>query len=371
MGNYEYFTLGRRNLYDKNHWEQLPSSLFRITKPTVLCFGGNCTINPKDANAMCKIAQGLVGIKMPKILNEYATCYDVDFIGIGYGRDKRDSDSTGSLTNHEINSLTDTLFMPLCVSENGEILSQEQIIKNFNQITFFSHCFGSKEVSILIGNTYKKMLRQGIDADIIDKALDQMFAVSYAPYVKCDCPNLQVVSVKDSTLKTGTKDAIISKQFLERMLSTKDTSKGTVAYKEDNYTINVITSGLLKSQSDEHFMYYLSRDENWNFMKQNQSEFGDEVSQVMGYALASSVANSLQNQNSDTFIPKPSVDELLEDVQSILGETQNSDFEYTIDYIKNGKLNNDNSKESSNDTPQSVIRISNEVISENGPEFQQ
>lgn len=334
MGNLEYFTLGRRNMAYKNHWEELPSDLYRITKPTVLCFGGNGTITSREANAMCKIAQGLVGLKLPSTKNEFATATDVDFVGIGYGRNQQSLKETGGLTEAEKDNFVKNIFINLCINEDGKILPNHQIIKNFNQITFFTHCYGSNEVSSLIGRTYRNMLKLGIDDTTANNALDQMFAVSYAPYNKCACPNLQVIPMKDIPLRTGAKDSEISKLFIESRLQSSDQTAGTVAYKEDDITASVLVSGMLKRRLDEHPIFYASRNENWQFIKSKNAEFGDEVSQVMGYALASSISNSIQNQHSDTFTPKPSIDQVLEDAQSILGKTTNPEFENYINQIK-------------------------------------
>ncbi len=339
MGNLEYFTLGRRNLDCKNHWEQLASDYYRITKPTVLCFGGNGAIGSLDANAMCKIAQGLVGLKYPSIVSEYATSYDVDFVGIGYGRNKEKGNEVGGLTDKERENFVRNIFLPLCITENGSIAPSEQIIKNFNQITFFAHCYGASEISTLIGRTYREMLKIGVEDDTANKAIDQMFAVSYAPYKKCACPNLQVIPMRDSALVTGARDSTISTQFIEARQQSKDyTSSGTVAYKEDEYTASVLVSGMLKNRLSEHFVNFVSRDEDWQYIRSGRAEYGDEVSKAMGYALATSVANSINNQNSETFTPKPTVDEVLQDVQDILGETQNSNFEDIIQQIKVGDL---------------------------------
>ena len=50
------------------------------------------------------------------------------------------------------------------------------------------------------------------------------------------------------------------------------------------------------------------------------------VSQVLGYAMAQSVACGLQNKDSQTFIPKPTLSETLESCQSILSDFKQSDL---------------------------------------------
>lgn len=355
MGEYEPYTLGRRNLNCEKHWEPLASSLFRITKPTVICFGGNVSTTARDANAMCKIAQGLVGAKLPTTEKEFATIDDVDFIGVGYGKNE-ERDSKGYLTKNEKLHFVSNMFLPLCVDEKGSILPKEQIIKNFNQISFFSHCYGAKEISSIVGVTYKEMLKMGIEDEVANDAIDQMFSVSYAPYQNVGIPSLQVISMKDRIMLFGPKGSKVVGRFLANETG-GETCGGTVAFKEDDYTATVLVSGLVKENLNEHPIEHICRNENWEYINNESVEYGDEVSQVMGYALASSVANSIQNQNSNNFISKPSVEEILEGAKSILGETQSDVYESSIESIKR-ELNPNFSQGIVNDSMQGEREVS-------------
>ena len=49
--------LGIRDLNCKNHWKELNLNEAKITKPTVLCLGGNRSLGERDANAFCKSAE--------------------------------------------------------------------------------------------------------------------------------------------------------------------------------------------------------------------------------------------------------------------------------------------------------------------------
>ena len=334
MGVFEHFSIGKRNLQCKDNWEALDINSFRITKPTVLCLGGNGSLTTKSANAMCKVAQGLVGIKQPITQNEFATSSDVDFVGISYGRFGEKDFGSSFLTHKERNEIIDNLFMPLCLNTDGKPLPKEEIIKNFNKITFFSHCHGSAETSMLVSRTLNKMLNMGIDMVTTNAALGQMFSVSYAPWEECGIPSLQVVPMKDEVLVGGPDYSDIAHRFLiDRYFGDRNLGEGTVAYKENSLTINVLVSSMTNLVQDEHAINTTSRDENWRYERAD-SIYGDEVSKVLGNALANSIANSIQNQYSDTFTPKASLDEVLEETKSILGETQNSNFEYSIQNIK-------------------------------------
>lgn len=53
----------RRGLGNLNNWEMLDFEKFGITKPTILCFGGNSTTDVITANVFCKITSNLIRLK--------------------------------------------------------------------------------------------------------------------------------------------------------------------------------------------------------------------------------------------------------------------------------------------------------------------
>ena len=340
MGLLEHYFFGKRNLKVENHWEELDSGPFRITKPTVICFGGNQTIKPADANYICKVAQGLVGIKDPVAPNEIGTTNDVDFVGIaygiddttGYGKNQKISD-TSSLTDEEIAELALNIFAPLYFDEKGHIRPQEQILKNFNQITFFSHCYGAAEVNALIYKVYHNMTSVGIDKATAEAAIGQLYSVSYAPWQIVPCPGLQVIPEKDNTVVGGPALSKISSSFIDGRYRNIYQGEGTVAFKENDDTISLIVSNVTKDEQDEHPISFIARNANWQMQNENIA-YGDEVSMAMGVALSYSIASAIQNRNSQQFTPKPTADEILGKVQSILGKTQNNEFAKAIEDIK-------------------------------------
>ena len=339
MGNIEHFLIGKRDLNTENHWTELDSESYRIKKPTVLCFGGNKTIKSKDANYLCKLAQNLVGIKTPKYQNEIATTNDIDFVGIayridqttGYGKNQKIAD-TSCLTEEEINELAINIFCPLYIGNEGK-KTKDQILKNFSQITFLSHCHGALEVNALLHKIHYNMTAIGIDEQTVKDAFNQFYSVSYAPREIVRCPGLQIIPEKDYTNFGGPALSPISSDFLSHRFSNKQSGNGTVAFKENNNTISLIVSHITNSDQDEHPISYVQRDENWQMLEEDIA-YGNEVSIAMGVALSYSIANGIQNQNSSQFIPKPTTDMLLTEIQSVLGKTQNSKFIEDVERIK-------------------------------------
>ena len=59
-----------------------------------------------------------------------------------------------------------------------------------------------------------------------------------------------------------------------------------------------------KTADDDHPFVFVKRDENWNYAVPNP-DHADEVSQVLSFTLASTVATGLINQNPSEFVPKP------------------------------------------------------------------
>lgn len=334
MGQNEHYYIGKRNLQSEHHWEPLDSETFHITKPTVICLGGNGSIKPHNANFICKVAQSLVGIKEPRWANEIATTQDVDFIGIAYGNNYEDDNSTGSLTQSEITTLTKSIFEPLYRDEKGQIRPDAQIIRNFNQITFFAHCHGAREAGNLISRAMRNMLDSGIAHKTAEAAIGQLFAVSYAPIITIPCPNLQVITEKDGFLLGGPLLAPISNKFLDERFEEENQGKGTVVFQEDDYTISLIVSNMTQHGEVEHPVGTIQRDNHWQMVEKDFA-YGDEVSRAMGVALSYSIVNSLKNQKSDNWTPRPPLKLILQKVQSILGNSQNSDFAHRIEQIQN------------------------------------
>lgn len=356
MGINEHYYVGERDLHEENHWKPLDAKNTHITniKPNdnnhelirtkVICLGGNLSLKAKNANYMCKIAQSLIGIKEPKFQNEIATTKDIDFVGIGYGSNYTDiegfdEESTGSLTEEEVTELAKSIFEPCYLDENANIRPKAQILKNFNRITFFSHCYGARVVVFLTHKAYHNMLDLGIDKQIADEAVNRIFSVTYAPAVAIPYPGLQIIPEKDKTLIGGPLFSPVSDEFLFDRFENGRFGTGTVAYKENDNLVSLIVTHMTKNKRDEHPVGYVERDQHWQLLEKDNI-FGDTISQTMGAILATAIACSLKNQ------PRPNSDVILQEVKTMLGESQNNTFMNQIDQIKaKSNIKHDNGKE--------------------------
>ena len=340
MGRYERFSIGKRYFAgnpenpNKWGWQELDLSDVKINKPTVFCLGGNASLTSREANGMCKLAQRLMGVKGPTGAGEIGTSNDVDFLGISYGKSSPNNSVTSSLTDMERLDIIQSIFRPFYLSDDGTALSREQMLKNFNRVTFFAHCHGATEVRKISLGIFEDMKNLGINEKDANDAVDQMFAVAYAPEFQCAIPTLQVWSIKDKNVfdSPGPDFGKVTNDFYSAQWQQKS-GDGTVAFRGSDYSISVITTEIAKSNSDEHPISVISRDDDWKIEAKDPT-YGDEVSMVMGNALALSVANSIQNENSAEFTPTPTLDEILEETNSILAGTKNQSFYEAIERIK-------------------------------------
>ena len=354
MGQFQHYCMIERDeKVEEIHCRELDPVNFRVDRiPVVLCFGGNETLDAKDANYMCGCAQRLVGAKEPSRDNEIASTKDVRFIGIGYGLDQEGYGAnakpaeTSSLTEEEITELENNIFAPLYL--NGICPKpREEILKNFNLITFFSHCHGAEEINKLTRKAYQNMLAFRVDEQTARDAINQIFSVSYAPQTNMSCPNLQVIPERDDILGIGPANSYLTYDFL--LNRHRFPGKGTVAFKENDHTISLIVSDMTKRANDEHNILYATRNERWEWEGEHAAEedhenfiigpepamaYGNEVSMAMSVALSESIASGIRNQHSAEFTPKPSLDKMLKKVQSILGTTQSSQMSDAIKQLQ-------------------------------------
>ena len=86
------FIFGQRDLTAENHWRTKDIHDFKITRPTVVCLGGNGTTETRKANNVCKLVESLMGIKIEATNDVTSTYKDVDIVGFSYGKEK-ESDS--------------------------------------------------------------------------------------------------------------------------------------------------------------------------------------------------------------------------------------------------------------------------------------
>ena len=309
---------GRRNpKIEGSHWEQLDLSNYKITKPIVICLSGNGAIDEKEANGFCKTAENLMGLKLsrgnPEEIYEY-----VDLIGVSYA--KKDGSDTGELKNEDVNNIVNNVLFPLCVDKDGSALPIDSVCKNLSAVTFFSYCLGDSQVYEICDNLNGRLLNElGFSGEETDIILGAMMNVSYSPYhhLRSLTPRVFAMSDKDKTNATAIWQRDI--EFVDNEIITKVHNPSYKVYFPE---IGIYTRELSPKYNDEHEVSIIQRDSNWRSVENSKN--ADCVSQMMGYALARSVANSINNFNSDTYIPKIPMEQLLGELKDIQQSFENN-----------------------------------------------
>lgn len=318
--------IGKRDFSKPNHWQNIELGNFKITKPTIICLGGNCTITTEEANGVCKVASSLIGLKN-KFDDEQATTQDVDVIGIAYGSlENSDNPNTTMVTKQEIGLIVDTLLMPLAFDEQGNRYSFEQAQRNFCNLNFFSHCYGSKVLNEMNFDLMRKMLSQGYSSRETLDLEKQMTSVAYAPMEEVfNMTAVQAISLKDlTTAVPSNANAGFQDAYLD-IVRGNTVFSGTSLFIEDENTVTLFTSSMSPKPGNEHAINFIARDERWRYGLLNP-DHGDEVSQVLGYALATAVATGLQNEYSQEFIPKPTTEQIYLSAKDILSPFEQQDL---------------------------------------------
>lgn len=318
--------IGKRCLSQPNHWQDIEQGSYKITKPTVICLGGNCTKTVEEANGICKIASSLIGLKN-KVCDEQATDQEVDIIGVAYGALENNLNTkTTMVTKEEVALLVDTLLLPLAVNEDGERFSFEQAQRNFCNVNFFSHCYGARILNEMNFDLMRKMLVKGYSSKEILDIQKQMTSVSYAPIEEVfNLTSIQAISLKDLITAVPSNANNKFQDTYREILSGDIMFSGTYLFQEDENTVTLFTSSMTPKPGNEHSIAFVARDERWRYGLLNPSH-GDEVSQVLGYTLATAVATGLQNEYSEVFIPKPTPQQVLESAQDILKSCEQQDL---------------------------------------------
>ncbi len=341
------YSIGKRTIKDGiSQWENINVDEYRITKPTVFCLGGNNTVNDKEANFMAKFVQRLIG-----------ESEDVDYLSLRYSN--MPGFKTGYLSTQEEQEIVAKLFIPLVLDEEYNPLPCEQACKNMRKLTIMAHCFGAREaVPDLERHLVQDLLILGYDVEEIKKITRQVFVASFVGGETYFMSSFSIKSINDGFyadeymrelvfaklegLDINEKDKRILTRFREKTKFSKDSHKDCqdflkmykyILLREDNQ-IDLLTANLSKF-NDDHSITTLQRSPEWN-CHYTSSKNGDIASQTIAYVLATSVANSLVNEEHDVLLPV--------DMQGLQRECEELLFDMRPQYIKD-KLSTKPAKE--------------------------
>lgn len=322
-------TFIRRNPREEYHFETIDLDTFRVTRPTVFCFSGNGAISTHEANGTCKIVEHQLRLLFDE--KSGFNLYDnVDLVGVVYGAPN--SSHTGRIGDEVILQFVRNVLCPLCFDKNWRIKDMDSILRSMSLVNFFTFCHGSIEVANILRCFVCDFLVPSLSLEDVDKVLSAIMQVSFAPNTpSIFCPSVLVTSFRD-------KFAIYDREVYEDNFGTLDGIDVTYnsAYsslgEKDEYKhfphIHLYSSNLNnigeRRFGDEHHLTLVDRNYDWNGIIDRPNgdniDFGrnaDAVSQMMSYALCTSIENGLANMHSSHYIPKIEISELYKDLLSI------------------------------------------------------
>ncbi len=309
-------TMGMRNPREENSWIPLEFGKFKAHKPTIICLPGGGCDTPKKANGFCKFVAHLTGFKESE--KDIVDMYEhVDIVGFSYGWESRTIGA--SFIDEEIEDIVDGMLLSLCEDEKGDRLEVDLAKQNLANITFFSYCHGAKELSKIMANLEQKLQQKGYSVGDIEKLFGSLMHITYAPesaieYLKtisfCSLQDKMLFKFKKNYEEKFGKDL----NGIDIVYQPKDT---TLNFEAKSDCVNVYSSKLnnfMFFDYDEHTFRFLNRDDkNWKHFGTCgvSSPNADCMSQMMAYAIASSVAASANGNR------KPTIKQMIASLESV------------------------------------------------------
>ncbi|MBP3582039.1 MAG: hypothetical protein J6J33_04740 [Clostridia bacterium] len=336
---------GIRDYDAENHWRKLNLKKHKINVPTIIALGGSGTITERAANGMLEIIEGM----LRSVLGDVDICKEMDLIGVAYGVHTIDEASaqqkqTGDLLQREIEDFANNILLPLCYDEKGNLLSIDEICKNFSLITFVTHCAGAQILDELLEYVLFKVGIQNdqINEELIEKLSSSIKHVSYAPIngIGQRVPTTYFYSAKDRTFAGNILFNDISFEFNVLPSSIEEISlflKSKRSYYGKIPSLGVV-SGQLQNDGkgrkmiDEHSFSVLRKLMTGETMPFNGrvSANRDCFSKIMSIVIAKCVQNSFINYVQD----KPE-SFTLEEVREEINEFIEGFYGYRFNEIKN------------------------------------
>lgn len=347
MGRYSNSGVGKRSYKEEKHWKELDFTKVRIKKPTLLCLGGNGTIDDwqisdkkgyiisgsERANGVCAIAERLIGLR-PEQQNVYSTYTNVDFYSFHYGKDSL-RDRSGYFLEDDVKKIVRYILMPLCLDKDLKKLPVEAAAKNLSLITFFTHCHGAKEVANIMNQFSLYLYRIGYNIKEVDFLISCMTQITYSPLTdEFHMPTIKIDSFMDK-FNIG-MDECFKEAYKYNLngIATFIDKKGSLWGKENplvhHDVLSVYTSKLLNNSDmqkvvDEHSIENIDRNKEW--LVKSGAKNADTISKIVGYSIARSIARSFEIYETKKLINPIDLHEMKEEVDSLTMVYNKSELE--------------------------------------------
>ena len=313
---------------------------FLITKPTIICLGGNKTIEPKNANNQASRNERLIGLK-PSDNNSYGTYQNVDIISFYYGKNKENS-TVGSMSVEDCNNLINQLFIPLFIDKKtSKRVSLTKACENFSQVIFSSFCYGAECVNDLMYDLQTKLLSIGYTQEEIFNIYSHSFHISYSPFKQDEfLPFVEINSFEDEYAKIFELNNWFKNKYGYKLNGIKIDydKKQAYSYMMDNFLkpnqkeVSIFSSKLVNTNDNsnpinEHSSLYVDLDEHWKANELSKKAKNSECVSIMaGLCLAMAGARALNIKRKKEPIKQTNLQDFFNASQSVLDSYNEEDL---------------------------------------------
>ncbi len=315
---------------NKHNWESLSLDNLKFERPTVLCLSGDGTVTFEDANGFAKIAENYLQLlfkaKDPKTGEIVKPTDKVDILSVKYANNILSQEAKQQIAN---------CIFALLVDENGNRLELEQAKKNMSQLTFFTFCYGHSCLFNIIQKVNVRLQSAGYGENEISAISNACFELCYGHISGVNnIPSVRIHSKEDETFFTeaplynGT-----SWKYLDGILLRKN-EPGNLnglsgCVNATAPSIQIESSKLINlhpEMLDEHGVEAIKLNKDFNLEPYIDAETGAAysspnakcVAQMAAWALCKGVENSVQNFESDKYVPNTYYNDLMGDFKSIM-----------------------------------------------------
>lgn len=392
MSRYRESGFGKRTLDNDEHWIPLNVEEYRINGPTIICLGGNGTVDSAKAKRFCGSVERMLNLKAYD--GSYRNYRYVDLVGFHYGMDSELNDEgkpsdTGYFTKEYRDKIVDNMFLPLCIDKGlNKNYSLGEICKNWSQVIIFTHCHGAKELGQMMADLNYKLYKRGFTQDQINMFMGFAFHISYSPFTDENwIPCVRVQSFTDSInlgldrlYKSAYEDDLdgisikldkageirgqkyfashqkVISVYAKQLLNNPElvgVARAVASGKTDGIdeeklswirNLKLRNQALLDSKGDitfdEHSFECLERNTDWSIA--NGSKCADAVSQIFAKSFEIAFENSTYNANKafyGQYVPRMSMERVYEKLNDdILGMFNPKDLKALPSHSQDGPV---------------------------------
>ncbi len=181
----DQFKIGYRRTDDRSSTalEFDDKNEFKISKPTIVIFGGNPTTIESEAGRYARTVDnwlaGFGDINRSKF----------DIVSVVYANGSPlENNLFLAGSDYDYNELAETIFLPLIANEQKQKLDVNLALKNLSLVSFFGHSAGAYVMDNIMDKFLRYAIKLGYTDDEIFQMCRQIKFLTFAPYQMVDAP---------------------------------------------------------------------------------------------------------------------------------------------------------------------------------------